>query len=166
MDSPSRQCPKWAAVSTSTVGPQHEELIYTSPRESISVSLARTWDGQCPFISTLELLPLPDGTFANMSSDMAWRTLYRNMYGATNSILGQYKYNWGWQPRNESDFVVRSRTADFTFIISTSVDYPPDPALLHAIMGLSAEFDFPLYSKVHVDSCYTLSVEPTPVHDL
>ncbi|PKI61663.1 hypothetical protein CRG98_017887 [Punica granatum] len=138
---------QWAAVSTSTVGPQHEELICTNPRESISVCLAWTQDGQSPFISMLELLPLPDGMYANMSSDTSWRTLYRYMYGATDSILGylQDKYNRGWQPRNESDFGVMSLTADFTLIISTSVDYPPDPALLHAIMVPSAEFEFPLY---------------------
>ncbi|OWM89333.1 hypothetical protein CDL15_Pgr024079 [Punica granatum] len=151
---------QWAAVSTSIVGPQHEELIYTSPRESISVSLARTQDGQYPFISTLELLPLPDGMYANMSSDMAWHTLYG---------YPQDKDNWGWQPRNESDFGVLSLTAYFTFIISTSVDYPPDPALLHAIMAPSAEFEFPLYFQgSHGLSLYfeLHFVEPTPVHNL
>lgn len=79
---------KWTTVSNLTDGPKYYELVYTSRGENVSVCLARTFVDQYPFISTLELWPMPDGMYAGMRTDVAWQSAFRYMYGATDPIFG------------------------------------------------------------------------------
>ena len=79
---------KWATVETSLTDITDFELVYANRGDNISVCLARTFHDQFPFISSLELWPLPDSMYAGMSRDLAWLKSYRYNYGANDWILG------------------------------------------------------------------------------
>lgn len=73
---------KWATVETYVKYFSFYELVFASRGDNVSVCLARTFHGQFPFISSLELWPLPDDMYAGMTSDKAWFLSYRYNYGA------------------------------------------------------------------------------------
>lgn len=65
------------------------EVIYTSKGGNVRVCLAKTREGEDPFISTLEAWPIDDDRmYKEMSRDLAWMNSYRYNYGAGYMILG------------------------------------------------------------------------------
>ncbi|XWS28895.1 hypothetical protein CRYUN_Cryun25bG0111100 [Craigia yunnanensis] len=117
---------KWATVVTNMI----DFTYYATKGESISICLVRTQDQQFPFISRLESLPLPADMYAQMRRDMAWFNSYRYNYGANDKILGypDDKYNRIWEPLIPSG--LESVTANFTSLDVTSVNVPPDSAII------------------------------------
>ncbi|XVF05589.1 hypothetical protein REPUB_Repub05bG0185700 [Reevesia pubescens] len=126
---------KWATVVTNMTDSTYYEMIYATKGESISVCLTRTQDQQFPFISRLESLPLPVDMYAQMRRDMAWFKSYRYNYGANDQILGypDDKYNRIWKPLIPSG--LEPVTANFTSLDVTSVDVPPDSAIIQAVQA-------------------------------
>ncbi|XVF05586.1 hypothetical protein REPUB_Repub05bG0185400 [Reevesia pubescens] len=129
---------KWATVVTNMTDSTYYEMIYATKGESIIVCLTRTQDQQFPFISRLESLPLPADMYAQMRRDMAWFKSYRYNYGDNDRILGypDDKYNRIWEPLIPSG--LEPVTANFTSLDVTSVDVPPDSAIIQAVQAPSS----------------------------
>lgn len=73
---------RWTTVvTTPSWPPVYYESIYPTQGNTVSVCLARTQDGQFPFVSTLEIWPLVGGIYENMPTDIAWHKSYRYNYG-------------------------------------------------------------------------------------
>eukprot|EP00261_Vitis_vinifera_P035001 XP_019076244.1 PREDICTED: probable LRR receptor-like serine/threonine-protein kinase At1g05700 [Vitis vinifera] len=141
---------KWATVETSLTDPSYYELVYANKGENISVCLARTYRDQFPFISSLELWPLPDNMYAGMSRDSAWLQSYRYNYGASDTdwIIGYPtdEYNRIWKPMIPTGLI--PVVADFYSLYYTTVEYPPTSAIIQAVRApnptdtISLQFTF------------------------
>ncbi|KAA8543922.1 hypothetical protein F0562_021901 [Nyssa sinensis] len=124
---------KWMTVVSSLTDALYYEVIYPSKGDNISVCLARTWDNQFPFISSLEAWPLPDTMYREMNRDLAWLNSYRYNYGATYWIIGYPVdgYNRIWGPATPPGLVNRSKYNGVLYY--TTYEYPPDSAILDAV---------------------------------
>ncbi|MBA0582949.1 hypothetical protein Gorai_013833, partial [Gossypium raimondii] len=152
---------KWATVVTNTTSFTYYEMIYATKGDSISICLARTQDQEFPFISRLESLPLPDDMYPQMRRDMAWFISYRYNYGADDRILGypDDQYNRIWEPQIPPG--LDSLTANFTSLDETSVNAPPDSAIIKAVEAsamdtINLSFGFDNVSHLdHVEMYFT-----------
>ncbi|MBA0795127.1 hypothetical protein Gohar_006028, partial [Gossypium harknessii] len=152
---------KWATVVTNTTSFTYYEMIYATKGDSISICLARTRDQEFPFISRLESLPLPDDMYPQMRRDMAWFISYRYNYGADDRILGypDDQYNRIWEPQIPPG--LDSLTANFTSLDETSVNVPPDSAIIKAVEAsamdtINLSFGFDNVSHLdHVEMYFT-----------
>lgn len=79
---------KIVTVVSSSDKIQYYEIIYRCQKANMSVCLARTHDGQFPFISSLEAWRIPSTMYTGMSQDLAWINTYRYNYGTDNWITG------------------------------------------------------------------------------
>ncbi|PPD92135.1 hypothetical protein GOBAR_DD10962 [Gossypium barbadense] len=152
---------KWATVVTNTTSFTYYEMIYATKGDSISICLARTRDQEFPFIPRLESLPLPDDMYPQMRRDMAWFISYRYNYGADDRILGypDDQYNRIWEPQIPPG--LDSLTANFTSLDETSVNVPPDSAIIKAVEAsamdtINLSFGFDNVSHLdHVEMYFT-----------
>ncbi|KAL4312947.1 hypothetical protein GQ457_01G038900 [Hibiscus cannabinus] len=157
---------KWATVVTNMNNFTYYEMIYATRGDSISICLARTQDQQFPFISRLESIPLPDEMYPQMRRDMAWFNSYRYDYGANDTILGYPAdpYNRIWEPSIPPG--LRPVTANFTSIDVTSVNDPPDSAIITAVEAQSStdtiDLSFGFGNISHLDHVEMYFTEPFP----
>ncbi|TYH56246.1 hypothetical protein ES332_D08G003600v1, partial [Gossypium tomentosum] len=119
------------------------------------------WATVFPFIPRLESLPLPDDMYPQMRRDMAWFISYRYNYGADDRILGypDDQYNRIWEPQIPPG--LDSLTANFTSLDETSVNVPPDSAIIKAVEAsamdtINLSFGFDNVSHLdHVEMYFT-----------
>ncbi|KAK9026125.1 hypothetical protein V6N11_038971 [Hibiscus sabdariffa] len=155
---------KWATVVTNMNNFTYYEMIYATRGDSISICLARTQDQQFPFISRLESIQLPDEMYPQMRRDMAWFNSYRCDYGANDTILGYPAdpYNRIWEPSIPPG--LRPVTANFTSIDVTSVNDPPDSAIITAVEAQSSadtiDLSFGFGNVSHLDHVEMYFTEP------
>ncbi|KAK8514398.1 hypothetical protein V6N12_009104 [Hibiscus sabdariffa] len=155
---------KWATVVTNMNNFTYYEMIYATKGDSISICLARTQDQQFPFISRLESIPVPDEMYPQMRRNMAWFNSYRYDYGASDRILGypDDPYNRIWEPSVPPG--LKPVTANFTSIDVTSVNDPPDSAIITAVEAQSSadtiDLSFGFGNISHLDHVEMYFTEP------
>lgn len=68
---------KWSTVNTaSSSGPIYHEIVYSLQKSAIlTVCLVQTRDGEVPFISTLEFMPLPDVLYPHLDPNISFSLL-------------------------------------------------------------------------------------------
>lgn len=68
---------KWSTVNTaSRSGPIYHEIVYCLQKSAIlTVCLVQTRDGEVPFISTLEFMPLPDVLYPHLDPNISFSLL-------------------------------------------------------------------------------------------
>ncbi|KAF8397572.1 hypothetical protein HHK36_016492 [Tetracentron sinense] len=150
---------KWVTVVTSITETVYHEVIYMAKGENISVCVTRTRDNEFPFISSIETWPLPKEMYAGMDRNFAWLKSYRYRYGGTDTIwYPDDNYKRIWDPLNPSGLI--PVTADFTSLISSTVDDPPEKGLLKAVEAenptdsINLEFPFPNSNRFTYLSIY------------
>ncbi|KAK2974058.1 hypothetical protein RJ640_015390 [Escallonia rubra] len=140
---------KWMTVVSNLSAPVYYEIIYTSKGDNISVCLARTQANQFPFISSLEVWPIPTNIYTRMSQTLAWLKSYRLNYGANDLILGYSdgdRYNRIWEPATPSGLV--QRITDTRAIFFTPYEDPPYSAIWYAVEANSSANSILLSFKI------------------
>ncbi|PSR86659.1 LRR receptor-like serine/threonine-protein kinase precursor, partial [Actinidia chinensis var. chinensis] len=124
---------KWVTVVSSLTEILYYEVVYPSRGDTVSVCLARTKPNQFPFISSLEVWPVPDTMYFGMSRDLAWLSSYRDNYGTQDYILGYDvdRYNRIWKPANPTGLV--PKLADTNLVHYTTYEFPPHSAIFDAV---------------------------------
>ncbi|KAJ0979412.1 hypothetical protein J5N97_014886 [Dioscorea zingiberensis] len=124
----------WATVITSIDQPVFYEAVVMARRHNISVCVARTKQGDVPFISTLQIMQLLPGMYSNMDSDHALFKEYRFNFGSNQTVrYPDDKYGRVWEPAPPNSYT--NITADFQTLISTVIDDPPFAAIRTAIQS-------------------------------
>ncbi|KAI9387692.1 hypothetical protein POPTR_010G213101v4 [Populus trichocarpa] len=84
---------KWSTVNTaSRSGPIYHEIVYSLQKSAIlTVCLVQTRDGEVPFISTLEFMPLPDVLYPHLDPNISFSLLVwrANLGGGEVSIMDE-----------------------------------------------------------------------------
>lgn len=76
----------WAAVNNSGPTPSRYDVIYVPKKDSISVCVAQTNEGQFPYISTLEVRSLDSDMYSNMDDSYPVFTRRRLAFGTNTTI--------------------------------------------------------------------------------
>ncbi|XP_077237066.1 putative LRR receptor-like serine/threonine-protein kinase At1g51880 [Tasmannia lanceolata] len=122
----------WATVNSSLDRPLLYEAIIVSRRDNISVCVARTRDGELPFISTLEMIPIPSEMYGEMDSNRALFNKYRVDFGgseATGYLTDTHRRIWYPVYSTRYPTVI----ADYIFPTNSLDDDPPFTVVKTAI---------------------------------
>ncbi|XP_077237064.1 putative LRR receptor-like serine/threonine-protein kinase At1g51820 [Tasmannia lanceolata] len=117
----------WVTVVTSLDNePIFHELILTPTRNNISICVARTRDGEIPFISSLEALTVFPHMYVGMESNHVFFTEYRWNFGGAEGTkeFPDDEFYRIWDPTTPIGYT--NITADYKSLLNNyKEDYPP-----------------------------------------
>ncbi|XP_068644907.1 probable LRR receptor-like serine/threonine-protein kinase At1g05700 [Aristolochia californica] len=123
----------WVTVDTSNNTPFAEEAIVVAKRDNISVCVARTKDGDLPFISSLEMINLSPDMYGAMDNNTALFMDYRLNFGYSETVWWpDDPYARIWYPSEFANYINVIATGP----INTLHDRPPSTVIMFAIEAL------------------------------
>ncbi|KAL2629105.1 hypothetical protein R1flu_013791 [Riccia fluitans] len=140
-----------------------KEAIFYNQRDHIDVCVTRAAQG-IPWISTLELRQMPEGTYSIAKSEnMLMYALYRYNMGikVENEVVVRWPddlYDRVWYPADLAEFPKGERVSNSTeiFVLTDPLpgyNLPPYAVMKDALVGPDLTFDWPLWKEteaVHI----------------